>query len=45
MIKVNNLNGVPEYIPAGIFAIHSDDNYFYFFDSDEERDIFLNNLD
>jgi hypothetical protein len=37
MIKVNNINGMPEETPEGNFAVHSDSNFFYFFIDEQER--------
>lgn len=36
MIKVNNINGTPEYEPKEYVGIHSDDKFFYFFETPEE---------
>ena len=38
MITVNNINGVPETIPDPHpgFGSHSDDEFFYFFESVQE---------
>lgn len=44
MIKVNNLNGNPEYIPETTGGIHTDENYFYFFETKQEHDNFLASL-
>jgi hypothetical protein len=44
MIKVKNINGKPEETPIGDFAVHSDNDYFYFFSTEEERlDFFTQN--
>jgi hypothetical protein len=37
MIKVKNINGKPEETPIGDFAVHSDSDFFYFFETEEER--------
>lgn len=36
MITVNNINGKPESKPASWKGVHSDSDYFYFFETDEE---------
>lgn len=41
MIKVNKINGSPETIPNTSYGLHSDDEFFYFFESDIERKDFL----
>jgi len=42
MITVANINGAPESVPNTKFGVHSDSEYFYFFESVEERKEFLN---
>jgi hypothetical protein len=42
MIKVNNINGTPETIPSQYKMVNSDDNYFYFFETQQEIDDFIN---
>jgi hypothetical protein len=37
MIKTRNINGKPEETPKGDFAVHSDSDFFYFFENEEER--------
>jgi hypothetical protein len=37
MIKVRNINGKPEETLSGEFAVHSDSEFFYFFETEEER--------
>ncbi len=37
MIQVRNINGTPEETPKGVFAVHSDENFFYFFTSEAAR--------
>lgn len=44
MIKVNKINGSPETIPNTSFGLYSDINFFYFFESDNERESFLESL-
>lgn len=44
MIKVANNNGSPEYIPETTGGIHSDSDYFYFFNTKQEHDDFLASL-
>lgn len=41
MIQVRNINGTPEETPKGVFAVHSDENFFYFFTSEEEREAYF----
>jgi hypothetical protein len=41
MIKVRNINGAPETTPKGNFAIHSDEDFFYFFSSEADRTAFF----
>lgn len=46
MIKVLSINGVPETTPDKFFGSHFDGEYFYFFESEEEKTDFyaaLNN--
>lgn len=44
MIRVSNINGSPESKPANYYAVHSDDMFFYFFETKEEYDIFISSL-
>jgi hypothetical protein len=44
MITVRNLNGSPESNPGTKFGSHFDGTNFYFFESDQERVYFLNEL-
>lgn len=44
MIKVNNISGSPETIPNTKFGLYSDAEFFYFFESDNERESFLESL-
>jgi hypothetical protein len=44
MIRVNNLQGQPEETPEFYYSTHSDDSYFYFFESDQEHQEFLSLL-
>jgi len=37
MIKVLSINGVPETTPEKIFGSHFDGEFFYFFESEEEK--------
>jgi hypothetical protein len=41
MIKVPNINGTPKSIPEGDYAVHSDQEFFYFFKNEEERTRFF----
>jgi hypothetical protein len=38
MIKTRNINGKPEETPKGNFAVHSDSEFFYFFETEAERE-------
>lgn len=44
MIKVKNINGIPESIPKKYFGSHSDSDFFYFFESDLEANTFRDSL-
>lgn len=44
MIKVNNINGLPESTPTDYVARHSDGTYFYFFETKEEWEEFFSSL-
>lgn len=44
MIKVNKINGSPESIPNTSFGLYSDAEFFYFFESDSERENYLQSL-
>lgn len=44
MTKVKNINGQPEKYVEGLDWIHSDDDYFYFFETEIERRLFLIDL-
>ena len=37
MIRVNNINGTPEVTPTEFISSHFDGQYFYFFESEQER--------
>ena len=41
MIRINNINGSPEFKPEKYYAIHSNDTYFYFFETKEEQQDYL----
>lgn len=36
MITVKNINGSPEIIPDKYVGVHSDENFFYFFENENE---------
>lgn len=40
MIKVPNINGSPESTPKKYIGVHSDDSYYYFFETEKEKDNF-----
>ena len=40
MIKVNNIQGSPESTPDIYVGIHSDDKFFYFFETEKEKESF-----
>ena len=44
MIIVNNINGAPESIPNTKCGLYSDNDFFYFFESNEERENYLESL-
>lgn len=45
MITVKNINGSPTEKPKGsFFGIHSDEKYFYFFESKSEADSFRSSI-
>lgn len=44
MITVNKIEGSPETTPEIYYSVHSDDSFFYFFESAEEHQAFLNLL-
>ena len=44
MVKVKNIQGSPEITPDEYYSIHSDDNYFYFFDSEKEHNDFIEKI-
>lgn len=44
MIKVKNINGSPASNPKTKFGVHSDSSYFYFFESNQERENFISSL-
>jgi len=44
VIKVKNIKGSPESIPDKYVGIHSDDNFFYFFETEREKDTFYDSL-
>lgn len=44
MIKVLSINGVPETTPEKFFGSHFDGDYFYFFESEEDRISFFASL-
>lgn len=46
MIKVKNINGAPKKLPDPLpkFGNHSDSDFFYFFESEQEREDFYNEL-
>lgn len=44
MIKVNNINGIPESTPGNYVASHSDGAFFYFFETKEEWEEFFSSL-
>jgi len=44
MIKVNNINGAPESTPETFAGVHSDNDFFYFFETKEEHEEFLSAL-
>lgn len=44
MIRVNNLNGSPEAVPTEFTSSHFDGDYFYFFESEEDRISFFASL-
>ena len=44
MITVKAINGSPEYIPKTTHGVHCDGVNFYFFESVEERQQFMNTL-
>ncbi len=44
MITVNSINGSPETIPSKHFGSFSDGQVFIFFESDDERETYLNSL-
>lgn len=41
MIRVSNINGSPESKPTNYYAIHSDNAYFYFFETKEQQQDYL----
>lgn len=40
MIKVPNIQGSPESTPKKYIGIHSDDSYYYFFETEKEKENF-----
>jgi hypothetical protein len=44
MIKVNNIKGKPESIPDNYVGINSDDKFFYFFETEKEKESFYAEL-
>lgn len=44
MIKALSINGVPETTPEKFFGSHFDGDYFYFFESEEDRISFFASL-
>ena len=44
MITVRNINGAPERIPNQYCGQHNDSENWYFFESKQEHDDFLNSL-
>lgn len=40
MIKVPNIHGSPESTPKKYIGVHSDDSYYYFFETEKEKDNF-----
>lgn len=40
MIKVPNIKGSPESTPKKYVGIHSDDSYYYFFETEKEKENF-----
>ena len=44
MIKVEAINGAPSQMPIEFTGSHFDGEYFYFFESEAEKDTFYNSL-
>ncbi len=44
MIKVKNIQCKPESKPETYNGVHNDDNFFYFFESSEEHQLFIASL-
>jgi spore coat protein CotH len=44
MITVNNIDGAPESTPETYYAVHNNENFFYFFDTEEEHETYLSTL-
>lgn len=44
MTTVNKIDGSPETTPEIYYSVHSDDSFFYFFESAEEHQAFLDSL-
>lgn len=44
MITVRNISGSPESKPSKHFGVYSDMEFFYFFESKEEYDVFISSL-
>lgn len=44
MIKVNNINGIPESTPTNYVAKHNDGAFFYFFETKDEWEEFFSSL-
>ena len=40
MIKVPNIKGSPESTPKKYIGVHSDDDFYYFFETEKEKDNF-----